>query len=176
AGAEWSEFDLGGAVWQLPAGRSSEGKNHEIRLLPKALSVPEPIPNRTGQPRWLLPTEGHDEPMGLMAPRLAAAVRLLLVTAQRRSEVAEALWTEFDEDQALWTISGERTKNGLVHLVPLSPLALSLLRDIREAFGKGKWLFPSERGDGPITAAAVTQAFPANLSPLHLHNPPPHYP
>ena len=170
AGAEWSEFDPRGAVWRLPAERSSDGKKHEIRLQPKALEALEQIRNRTGNQRWLFPAEGHDEPMVLMAPRLAAAARLLLVTAQRRSEVAEAPWAEFDEDQALWTISGERTKNGLVHLVPLSPLALSLLREIREAFGKGKWLFPSTRGDGPITAAAVTQAFRDNLAGLHLED------
>ena len=51
-------------------------------------------------------------------------VRLLLVTGQRRDEVAGMQWAELDRAQALWTIPGSRTKNGETQLVPLSAAAL----------------------------------------------------
>ena len=48
-------------------------------------------------------------------------------TAQRRNEVSEATWTELDLDQRLWTIPGERTKNGKPHFVHLSDKAKAVL-------------------------------------------------
>lgn len=55
---------------------------------------------------------------------------ILLVTAQRRGEVANMRWSEIDWENNVWEIPGERSKNGKPHLVPLSPLALSVLRGI----------------------------------------------
>lgn len=55
---------------------------------------------------------------------------MLLITAQRRGEVADMRWSQIDWDNKVWEIPGERSKNGKPHLVPLSPLALSVLRDI----------------------------------------------
>jgi integrase len=55
-------------------------------------------------------------------------VRLLILTGQRRSEVAGMTWGELSDDLASWTIPGERTKNGAVQMVPLSAPVCSLLR------------------------------------------------
>jgi integrase len=55
---------------------------------------------------------------------------MLLITAQRRSEVANLRWAEIDFENKVWEIPGDRSKNGKPHLVPLSPLALSVLQDI----------------------------------------------
>lgn len=38
-GAQWSEFDLDGAVWTIPAGRMKAGKEHRIPLSRSALRV-----------------------------------------------------------------------------------------------------------------------------------------
>ena len=58
--------------------------------------------------------------------------RLLLLTACRRNEVSGMRRSELDIDGAgVWTIPGERTKNKLVHLVPLPPLALDILNGMR---------------------------------------------
>jgi integrase len=53
--------------------------------------------------------------------------QLLLLTAQRRDELAEARWAEFDLDGALWTLPRERSKNDKSHVVHLSPLAIEIL-------------------------------------------------
>src|SRR5262249_10008448 len=96
AGAEGAEFDLAARTWSLPAVRSRNGRACEIMLRLKATEVIEQIRRRTGNGRWLFPARHYDEPMVLMTPAIGMAVRLLLVTAQRRVEVAEAPWTEFD--------------------------------------------------------------------------------
>ncbi|MGD0533390.1 MAG: site-specific integrase [Methyloceanibacter sp.] len=51
--------------------------------------------------------------------------KLLLVTAQRRGEVAGMKWCEIDGDG--WVIPGARAKSGVGHRVPLSSLALEIL-------------------------------------------------
>lgn len=56
--------------------------------------------------------------------------RLLLVTGQRRSEVAHARWREFDTGGAVWTIPPERFKSNTTHIVPLSSLALEIIASL----------------------------------------------
>ncbi|MFM9847818.1 MAG: tyrosine-type recombinase/integrase [Hyphomicrobiaceae bacterium] len=56
--------------------------------------------------------------------------RLLLLTAQRRDEVAGMRRSEIDLTKAEWIIPGERTKNGKEHLVHLSPQAVSILEHL----------------------------------------------
>ena len=51
-------------------------------------------------------------------------IRLLLLTGQRRSEVAGMRWNELDVDGHIWTIPGDRAKNGKAHSVPLTEAVL----------------------------------------------------
>ncbi len=53
--------------------------------------------------------------------------RLLILTGQRRSEVAGMNWAEVDRSAALWTIPAGRAKNGTTSIVPLSAAALGEL-------------------------------------------------
>jgi integrase len=57
-----------------------------------------------------------------------AIVELPALTGQRRNEVASMRWQELDLDKALWTIPGNRAKNGRPHVVDLSPRAIELIR------------------------------------------------
>jgi integrase len=52
-------------------------------------------------------------------------VRLLVVTAQRRSEVGGVEWSELDLGRGIWSIPGRRSKNGREHEVPLGALAIA---------------------------------------------------
>ena len=56
-------------------------------------------------------------------------VRLLLLTGQRREEVAGMLWSELSDDRAVWTIPANRTKNHRGHIVPISPQAKAVLTE-----------------------------------------------
>jgi integrase len=59
-----------------------------------------------------------------------AIIRLLILTGQRRGEVAGMTWAELSDDLTSWTLPGERTKNGVAHVVPLSAPASNLLRGL----------------------------------------------
>jgi len=56
-------------------------------------------------------------------------LRVILLTASRRSEVSDMTWAEVDLDKAIWDIPGKRTKNKLNHHVPLSRGVLGILRN-----------------------------------------------
>lgn len=62
--------------------------------------------------------------------------RLLILTLQRRDEVASLDWSEIDMDKAIWSLPAERAKNEHDHRIPLSPLALAEL----------KFLNPKDKG------------------------------
>lgn len=53
--------------------------------------------------------------------------RLLVLTAQRRSEVAGMVWGELDRDAATWIIPATRAKNKTDHLVPLTDAVIAEL-------------------------------------------------
>jgi integrase len=55
-------------------------------------------------------------------------VRMLMLTGQRREEVARMKWDEITPDLSVWTIPTSRAKNGIAHVVPLSPQAQTVLR------------------------------------------------
>jgi integrase len=54
-------------------------------------------------------------------------VKLLILTAQRREEVGAMIWAELDLKRGTWTLDAARTKNDEDHVVPLAPVALSIL-------------------------------------------------
>ena len=89
------------------------------------------------------------------------ALKLILVTAQRPGEVALAAREEFDLERRVWTIPAERSKNGQPHHVPLSGLALTLLKHLRRRYGESEYVFPSRcwrsRNGAPITVRALSQ-------------------
>ena len=57
-----------------------------------------------------------------------AFFRLLILTGQRRDEVAECPWSEIDLHGAVWTLPEARTKNKREHFVPLAPSVTAILR------------------------------------------------
>ena len=74
-------------------------------------------------------------------------VQLLILTGQRREEVAGLSWPELSADRLTWTIPGTRTKNGKVHLVPLSDMARDLLPTTLPGDGRETdVVFPGQRG------------------------------
>ncbi len=80
-----------------------------------------------------------------------AVFELLALTAQRRSEVAEATWSEIQLGAAPWTIAKERSKNGKAHVVPLAPRAMKIMTKLPSK-DDGSLLFPAANGgDGAVS-------------------------
>jgi integrase len=55
-------------------------------------------------------------------------VRALILTGQRRDEVAGMGWAELADDLSTWTIPGSRAKNGVASIVPLATPVRDFLR------------------------------------------------
>jgi integrase len=87
-----------------------------------------------------------------MTPQMLLALKFILATGQRVEEVLGATWDEFDVPKKLWTIPGSRRKTRNAtdepHLVPLSGLHLEILKEIRDAAGATRFLFPDRAGRG----------------------------
>jgi len=75
-----------------------------------------------------------------------AYVRFLMLTLQRREEVAGATWSEISDDGETWTVPADRAKNGRAHLVHLAPAARAVLKGLpRGAEGELIFAIPGGR-------------------------------
>jgi len=101
-------------------------------------------------------TKKGQYPIGLS---MAAALKLLLVTAQRRGELAKAKWLDIDFEKAIWTIPAENSKNAKAHKVPLSMLAIQLFKELRQYAGESDYVLPSphtkKKGEEPVGKRAA---------------------
>jgi len=77
--------------------------------------------------------------------------RLLILTGQRRSEVAHIPWSELNLAERTWIIPGARTKNGEPTLVPLSDSALEIFSGLPRIKNDHDLVFPSTVGT-PLSA------------------------
>ncbi|MBB1089795.1 integrase arm-type DNA-binding domain-containing protein [Rhodopseudomonas palustris] len=66
--------------------------------------------------------------------------RLLILTMQRRNEVAGIRRSEIRADDRLWIIPADRAKNGIEHEVPLSDAAMAILESCPEIGREGFFL------------------------------------
>lgn len=75
--------------------------------------------------------------------------KLLILTGQRRGEVAGMRWSEIDFNTGTWTIPAKRAKNATSHTVPLAPLALDILKSTPRFLGSD--LVLTTNGTTPIS-------------------------
>ncbi len=79
-------------------------------------------------------------------------VQLLLLTAQRRGELASVKWDDLsgmDGDQPVWTLAREATKADRAHSVPLSPQAVHIFEGLPRT---GEFVFSTgRRADKPLS-------------------------
>lgn len=109
---------------------------------------------------------GHPE------QRSVNAIRLLMLTGARRSEVLGATWSQFDLEVGVWTKPGATTKTNTEHRVPLSAPALKLLSDMK-AEAQSDYLFPGNIPGRPLrdikrTWAGLCRA--AEVEGVRLHD------
>jgi integrase len=71
--------------------------------------------------------------------------KLLLMLAVRKSELVAARVEEFDLDDAVWHLPGERTKTGAAIDIPLSRQAVEVLRELVRLGTESKWLLPARK-------------------------------
>jgi integrase len=79
--------------------------------------------------------------------------QILILTALRLNEAADASWPEFDQPNLIWTIPASRMKgkNGKAraHAVPLTPELLGIIHELPR-FKTGSYLFSTTFGSLPV--------------------------
>ncbi len=90
--------------------------------------------------------------------RLEHVIMLLLLTGQRRGELAGAKWSEIDLKARTWTIPDERSKTGRGHVVPLSEWAIEYLEALKREAEDSRWVLPSPDPARPADAKQLTRS------------------
>ena len=104
-------------------------------------------------PEFLQKLEAYD------GEQTKLAMKFLMLTFVRTGELRGALWSEINMDKAEWRIPASKMKMKEQHIVPLSAQAIAMLREVQPFTGRGRYVFPSERGDGrPMSENTVNGA------------------
>lgn len=108
---------------------------------------------------------GKSEALSVGRP-VRIAMQLSMLTLQRRGEISSMREDDLDLDAAMWIVRPEVAKNGKANVVPLSPTAVTLIREAlsfrptTEAGLASPFVFPG-RDDPfskPIAPAALSHA------------------
>ena len=140
--------------WAIERGQNVENPADMVR--PASIARFEP------RDRALTPAE-----IGLMyrymdrvgtSPQYRAAIKLLLLTLVRKSELSNATWPEINFSEALWTIPKQRMKRRTPHLVFLSRQALDIFIALKTFAGGSDYVLPSRYdSDLPMNAATLNR-------------------
>lgn len=92
------------------------------------------------------------------APTIRLAVKLLLLTMLRKSELVEAVWDEINFTDAVWMIPAERMKRRTPHNIYLSNQALDIFIALKTCAGGSRFVLPSRYDpDIPMSKATLNQ-------------------
>lgn len=132
-----------------------------VVVLPK--HKPHPHLTEKELPDFLAKVDAHPK------DSVRLAVKLLLLTFVRKSELTNATWSEVDMDRAEWRIPAIRMKNKVEHIVPLSPQALECFAELKKLSNGSEYVFPSPiKRNAPISRTLlgmVFDEFNAGISP-----------
>jgi integrase len=135
--------------------------------------VRRPLPKEEARDRVLSDDElrAFSAATAKIDPVAGGLFRMLLVTAQRRDEVAGMRRSEIDEAARQWVIPAARTKNGREHVVALNDFALKVIA----AAASGDVVFPPGAGRAGIDFARTKARLDAEMGealkePFVLHD------
>lgn len=87
--------------------------------------------------------------------------RVLMLTALRLNEVADAEWSEFNVKERIWTIPADRMKSrnsrARAHVVPLTNELLAILDHVPRLAG-GRYVFSTNGGESPVWMSSKVKA------------------
>lgn len=100
-------------------------------------------------------------------------MKLLILSGQRRAEVAEMRWSELDLEKRLWTLPSQRAKNGRQHTVPVTDAMLGVLRKVPRFLGSD-CVFTTT-GKTPVSGFGrlkerLDKALPEGTEPWIIHD------
>jgi len=140
--------------WAIERGQKVENPADLVR--PASIARFEPR-DRTLTPAEIGLMYRYMEKVGT-TPQIRAAVKLLLLTMVRKSELTNATWNEINFIEALWTIPKERMKRRNPHLVFLSRQTMDILIALKTFAGGSDYILPSRYdSDAPMSSATLNR-------------------
>lgn len=133
--------DIIRSVFAFAFTRGYDGGNPVLAVTPKSLAVFQP------RERSLSPNE-----IGILCrlmdetpvrPEYRFALKLILLTLARRSELVMAKWLEIDFEGGVWTIPPGRAKSRKPRYIYLSRQALDILIQLKDWAGASEYVLPS---------------------------------
>jgi integrase len=111
-------------------------------------------------------------------PKLASVVMVLLLTGQRRGELAAAKWSEIDFKARTWTIPAENSKTGRGHDCPLSDPAIAEFQMLQRMAKGSRWVLPAVDEAAHIEPKMLTRSLArcvdrfasSGIAPFTLHD------
>ena len=107
------------------------------------------------------------------------AIKLIILTGQRESEVASAEWSELNLDAGIWDIPAHRTKMERSHRVHLSPQAISVINAVKPITRTSRFVFASPlKENQPIWGRSLNGALAtmfrlgrlSKVTSCHIHD------
>ena len=113
------------------------------------------------------------------------AIKLLLLTGSRKSEILQAKWEQFNFDERIWLKPSTSTKQKKVSLIPLNTFAIEILLEMKANIGKEKecvngeiistsqhlfWNTKTKKPLGDIKRFWSTLCKTAGIENLHMHD------
>jgi len=100
-------------------------------------------------------------------------MKLLMLSGQRRAEVAEMRWSEIDLERRLWTLPSQRAKNGRQHTVPITDAMMYVLHRVPK-FIRSDYVFTTT-GKSPVSGFGrlkdrLDKALPEGTEPWIIHD------
>jgi integrase len=100
--------------------------------------------------------------------------KLLILTGQRRDEVAGMKRSELDLERRMWTVPAARAKNNKVHDVPLSDAAVAVIEALPKVYSPEGLLFTTN-SKTPVSGFSkakkeLDDAMPSKTPPWVLHD------
>lgn len=83
------------------------------------------------------------------------ALKMQLITAQRKAEILTMEWTDIDFETGWWNLPGAKTKNGRSHRAPLSSLAIEILEEVKKLPRESKYVFSQH--EKPLEGASLSR-------------------
>lgn len=163
-------------VYAIAHGEKVEDPAEGVRASSIAIFVPK---DRALSPLEIRLVIQHLESVATY-PTIRLALRLILLTLVRKSELIQATWDEVNFERATWTIPKQRMKGRNPHVVYLSSQALDIFVTLHACAAGSRFVFPSRydaercmsnatlnRVTQLVVQAAKTKGLPLQLFTVH---------
>ncbi len=127
-------------MYAIATGRAERNPVPDLRGALKApVTKHRPYIQASELPAFLKKLASYD---GHLQTKLA--LRLLMLTFVRTTELRAALWQEIDWAKAEWRLPADRMKMKELHIVPLAKQAIGVLRELQTLSADRKFIFPNQ--------------------------------